>query len=351
MSTGQDMEKMVARLRSLSEHTTKIVDAQVGQTPKTLVWTKNKAKLYRYEHTSDTPIKLKTPLLIVYALVNKPFVLDLLPGRSFIEYLVKQGVDVYLLDWGSPGPEDKRLRFDDLAMEYLPRAVRQVLKTSNTEHLNILGYCLGGVLTTLYVATHPDAPLNSVILLATPIDFSHVDLFSSWLDPRYQDIDKLVDTMGNVPAEFVAVGTKLLKPYLSFVGTYQNLWENAEDEKFVEMWGAMNRWIEESVPFAGEAFRQWIKDFYHSNKLINDQLVIAGQPVRLSNIKFPILNIAAEADHLVQFSQTQPTLDKVGSTEKEFVIMPGGHIGLVTGRKAVKNLWPKVMDWLAKHSD
>ena len=133
------------------------------------------------------------------------------------------------------------------------------------EHLNILGYCLGGVLTTLYVATHSDAPLNSVILLATPIDFSHVDLFSSWLDPRYQDIDKLVDTMGNVPAEFVGVGTKLLKPYLSFVGTYQNLWENAEDEKFV--------------------------------------------------------------------------------------IMPGGHIGLVTSRKAVKNLWPKVVDWLAKHSD
>ena len=122
MSTGQDMEKMVARLRSLSEHTTKIVDAQVGQTPKTLVWTKNKAKLYRYEHTSDTPIKLKTPLLIVYALVNKPFVLDLLPGRSFIEYLVKQGVDVYLLDWGIPGPEDKRLRFDDLVMEYLPHS-------------------------------------------------------------------------------------------------------------------------------------------------------------------------------------------------------------------------------------
>ncbi|TMD22645.1 MAG: alpha/beta fold hydrolase, partial [Chloroflexi bacterium] len=228
---------------------------------------------------------------------------------------------------------------------------RQVLKTSKAKHLNILGYCLGGVLTTLYVATHPDAPLNSVILLAAPIDFSHVDLFSSWLDPRYQDIDKLVDTMGNVPAEFVGVGTKLLKPYLSFVGTYQNLWENAEDEKFVETWGAMNRWIEESVPFPGEAFRQWIKDFYHSNKLINDQLVIAGQQVRLSNIKFPILNIAAEADHLVQFSQTQPTLDKVGSTEKEFVIMPGGHIGLVTSRKAVKNLWPKVVDWLAKHSD
>ena len=113
----------------------------------------------------------------------------------------------------------------------------------------------------------------------------------------------------------------------------------------------MNRWIEESVPFPGEAFRQWIKDFYHSNKLINDQLVIAGQQVRLSNIKFPILNIAAEADHLVQLSQTQPTLNKVGSTEKEFVIMPGGHIGLVTSRKAVKNLWPKVVDWLAKHSD
>ena len=140
-------------------------------------------------------------------------------------------MDVYLLDWGTPGPEDKRLRFDDLVMEYLPRAVRQVLKTSKAKHLNILGYCLGGVLTTLYVATHPDAPLKSVILLAAPIDFSHVDLFSSWLDPRYQDIDKLVDTMGNVPAEFVGVGTKLLKPLLTYVTILYNIELSTQSKK------------------------------------------------------------------------------------------------------------------------
>jgi polyhydroxyalkanoate synthase len=340
---------MAARMRGLQEQAEKILNPRVGQTPKTLVWTKNKARLYRYDRPADAPIAIKTPFLLVYALVNRPYVLDLIPERSFVGYLVRQGIDVYLLDWGIPGPEDKEIRFDDLVMDYMPRAVRQVLKRSGTARLNLLGYCLGGVITTLYAATHPQAPLCSLVLLATPIDFEEGDLLGQWLSEQHYDVDRVVDTLGNVPADLIKGGTKLLKPYFSFAGTYQNLWENASDPKFVENWGAMNQWIEDSVPFPGEAFRQWVKEFYQSNKLVKGELELGGQRVKMTNISFPLLHIVAEEDHLVPFAQTRRTVELVGSEEKESVVMPGGHIGLVMGRKAATSLWPKVVDWLCKH--
>lgn len=172
MNMQQEIQPLAGRLRSRKEPSVMGLTQSVGQTPRTLIWTKNKARLYRYVRPAQASVTYRTPLLMVYALINKPYILDLLPGRSLIEYLVNKGVDVYLLDWGIPGPEDQWLRFDDLVIEYLPRMVREVLRTSGEEHLHMLGYCIGGILTTLYAATHPEAPLGSLILLCsrTPIE-------------------------------------------------------------------------------------------------------------------------------------------------------------------------------------
>ncbi len=328
------------------ERTGTVLPPGVGQTPRTLLWTKNKARLYRYNRSVEAPVKYRTPLLMVYALINKPYILDLLPQRSLIEYLVKHGVDVYLLDWGIPGPEDRRLRFDDLVIEYLPRAIQQVLKRSGEDHLNLFGYCIGGILITLYIATHVDGPLNSLILLATPIDFSDAGILSTWLSPRYFDVDKLVDTMGNVPPGVILGGASLLH----LVGAPAMFRERIEDERFLEVWSALSFWGVDGVPFPGEAFRQWIKDFYQDNKLITNRFMLAGQRVYLSNITTPLMSIAAEADHLIPLQQIKPTLEAVGSTEKELYILPGSHFGLVTSPRAVHELWPRVVNWLAKHS-
>ena len=319
---------------------------QVGQTPRTLIWKKNKARLYRYNRSIETPVKYRTPLLMVYALINKPYILDLLPGRSFIEYLVKQGVDIYLLDWGTPGPEDEQLRFDHLVMRYLPRAIHQVLETSSENHLNLFGYCIGGVLITLYAATHPNAPLNSIILLATPIDFSHTGILGPWFAPRSFDVDQLVDTMGNIPLAFITSGASLLHTFAA-PAMFE---ERIGDKRSLEVWSALSLWGMDGVPFPGEAFRQWIKDFYQRNKLINDQLTIAGQHVHLSNITTPLMSIAAESDHLIPLPQIKPTLEAVSSSEKELFILPGSHFGLVTSPRAIHDLWPRVLNWLAKHS-
>lgn len=323
-----------------------MLSPKVGQTPRTLIWTKKKAQLYRYDRPAQVPLQYKTPLLIVYALINKPYILDLIPQRSFIGYMVNRGIDVYLLDWGIPGPEDKHLRFDDLVMEYLPQVVQQVLKTSGGERLHILGYCIGGILTTLYAAMHPDAPLSSMVLLATPADFSNADVLGTWLNSRSFDVDKLVDAMGNIPPAFIFAGARLL----SLVGAPAMFEEFAKDEQASSVWPGIGLWAMDGVPFPGEAFRQMVKDFYQSNKLINDQLTLAGKPVHLSNITIPILNVCAQEDHLVPLSQIKPLLKKVSSTEKELVIVPGSHFALVIGQQAVRNLWPRELDWIARYS-
>ncbi len=323
-----------------------MLSPKVGQTPRTLLWTKNKAQLYRYDRPAQVPIQYRTPLLIVYALINKPYILDLIPQRSFVSYMVNKGIDVYLLDWGIPGPEDEHLCFDDLVVEYLPPVVHQVLKVSGEERLHMLGYCIGGILAMLYVALHPDAPLSSMILLATPVDFSPADVLGIWLHPRSFDVDKLVDAMGNIPPAFIFAGARLL----SLAGATAMFEEFATDEQGSAVWQAISLWATDGVPFPGEAFRHWVKDFYQSNKLINDQLTLARKTVYLSNIAIPILNIGAQEDHLVPPSQIKPLFKKVSSTEKEMVIVPGSHFALAIGQEAVHNLWPRELDWLARHS-
>jgi polyhydroxyalkanoate synthase len=317
----------------------------IGQSPKRLIWTKNKARLYRYEHTIDNPIVYQTPLLIVYALINKPYILDLLPERSFIAYLVKHGVDVYLLDWGTPGPEDQELCFDDLVMKYLPRAIRQVLKTSGQSRVNLFGYYIGGVLNMLYAAMYPNAPLCSIILLATPVDFSDAGLLGSWLNARFFDADRLVGAMGNVHPAFITGGAMLVNA----VGNPSLLPVKDKDERFLEVWIALWFWGIDGIPFPGEAFRQWIRDFYQGNKLINNHLLLAGRCVLLSQITAPLMTIAAEEDILVPLQQVKSALQAVSSAERELVTLPGSHFALMAGSRAANDLWPRVVDWIAQH--
>ena len=260
--------------------------------------------------------------------------------------MVNRGIDIYVLDWGIAGPQEKSLRFDDLVMEYLPHVVHQVLEASGEERLHILGFCIGGILATLYAALYPDAPLSTMILLATPIDFSEAGVLGTWLHPRSFDVDQLVEAMGNIPAALIFAGARLL----SLVVAPALVEEFATDERASEIWQAISLWALDGVPFPGEAFRQLVKDFYQSNKLITDQLTLAGKPVHLSNITVPILNVSAQEDHLIPLSQIEPLFKKVSSTEKELVIVPGSHSALATGQQAVRTLWPREWDWLARHS-
>jgi polyhydroxyalkanoate synthase len=342
----QELDKAWRRNEAVVKHALRPGTVAVGQTPKETIWTFNKAKLYRYHQANQ---RHGTPLLLVYALINRPYILDLTPGNSLVEYLVGEGYDVYMLDWGCPGEEDADLRLDDYVLGYIHRAAQQVLKTAGHSQLSLLGYCQGGTLSTMYASVHPEVVKN-LILLTTPIDFSDAGMYTAWLAPKHFDVDRLADVMGLIPAGMMDLGAKMLKPMQNFYGPYVTLLDRLDDETFVAGWRVMDQWVNDGVDFPGAAYKQWVKQFYQGNQLIQNQLSLGGRPVRLSAISASLLNVYAELDHICQPCQSKPLMDKVSSTDKTLLGVKAGHVGVVAGRAARKNFFPKLEAWLAERS-
>jgi polyhydroxyalkanoate synthase subunit PhaC len=327
-------------------------NAKIAQTPKEVIWTLNKAKLYRYIPVAPPEQHRKTPLLLVFAIMNRPHVLDLRPGHSFVEYMLRKGHDVYLLDWGAPGPEDRNLKFDDYTLEYLPRAVRKVKSVSGADQFNMLGWCLGALISTMYAALRPDDGLKNLALLTAPLDFKDKTAggFARWSSDQQFNADRIVEAFGNVPGELIDYGAKALKPVENFVGTYLNLWDNISNPKVVESWHAMNTWVRDIIPMAGAAYRQLINEFYKENRLMEGTLRLRGEPVDLARLTANVLNVIAEADHITPPCQSEGVLGKIGSRDKEVFRVRGGHIGIMAGSGAERTTWPHIEGWLAARS-
>jgi len=332
----------------------KVVTSKVpiAQTPKELVWTLNKAKLYRYVPVVPREKRHPTPLLLVFALMNRPYILDLRPGHSFVEFMVKSGYDLYLLDWGSPGPEDKNLKFDDYTLDYMPRAIRKMKAISGSEEFSLLGWCIGAILTTVYAALRAKDGLRNLILLTAPLDYSDKDgiTFARWVDERYFDVEKVLAAFGNMPGEMIDYGAKALKPVENYIGNYLKLWDNIENPQVVESWQAMNTWVTDNVPLAGGAFRQLVVDLYRNDRLMRGEWVIRGERVDLSQIRANLLTVIAEGDHITPPCQSAGIISKVSSKDKELFRTPGGHIGIMAGSGADKRTWPYIDGWLGPRS-
>jgi polyhydroxyalkanoate synthase subunit PhaC len=339
------------RLRTLTRVMT--THAAIAQTPKELIWTLNKAKLFRYTPVLPAEKRRTIPLLLVFALMNRPYILDLRPGHSFVEYMVNQGYDVYLLDWGAPGPEDKNLKFDDYTLDYMPRAIRKMKVISGSEEFSLLGWCIGAILTSIYSALRADDGLRNLILLTAPLDFSNKQAltFAKWVDERYFDIDKVLGTFGNMPGEMIDYGAKALKPVENYISNYCKLWDNLDDPRVVEAWHAMNTWVTDNVPLAGGAFRQLIVDLYRHDRLMRGELIIRGERVDLTRIRANLLTVIAEGDHITPACQSEPIMGKVSSADKELFRIAGGHIGIMAGSGASKYTWPHINNWLAARSE
>jgi polyhydroxyalkanoate synthase len=350
VTVGQFMA-MQEKLQTLSKVLT--TRAPIAQTPKEVIWTLNKAKLYRYVPVLPEEQLHPVPFLLVFALMNRPYILDLRPGHSFVEFMLHRGYDVYLLDWGTPGIEDKDLKFDDYCLEYMPRAVRKMKEVSGASEFSLLGWCIGAILCTIYAALRPDDGLRNLILLTAPLDFSNKEsiTFARWVDERYFDIDKVLGTFGNMPPEMIEYGAKALKPVENYIGNYLRLWDNLDNPQVIDAWHAMNTWVTDNIPLAGGAFRQLIVDLYRNNRLIEGTMTIRGERVDLSHLKAKLLTVIAEADHITPPCQTETVMTKVGSTDKTLMRIPGGHIGIMAGSGASKRTWPQIDNWLAQRSE
>lgn len=348
-SSGALWERMNEMTRNMVRATT--TRAPIACTPRQAVWTLNKATLWRYTPVVPAEERHPVPLLLIFALMNRPAILDLRPGNSFVEWMVQRGYDVYLLDWGAPGPEDSELGFEDYVLEYMPRAIRRIRAVSGSEQVSVLGWCIGALLSTLYAALRPDG-LENLILLTAPLDFSRKEeiALARMTDERYLDVDLLLKAHGNMPGELIDYGAKMLKPVENFVGSWLTLLDNLDKKKVVDSWHAMSTWVNDGIPMAARTYRQLITDFYRENRLVKGTMTLRGEKVDLANVVANLLVVTADEDHITPPCQSEGVVQQVGSADKEVLRVAGGHIGIMAGSGASKLTWPKIDAWLGARS-
>lgn len=321
-------------------------DAPIGTTPRDVVWTHRRTTLYRYRSEDR---RHAVPVLLVFALINRPAIFDLSPGRSFVEFLLEEGFDVFLLDWGEPEEEDADMGLDSYVCDELHWGVRETLREAGADELSLLGWCIGGTLAAMYCALHDDARVRNLLLLTTPVD-TDGSLYATWVRPL--DADLVADALPVLPGAMVDWANKLMKPVTNWWTTYRRLWDGVlEGTAKKEAYQPMARWVADNPPFPARAYRQWIRWMYQENRLVDGTLRLRGERVDLGAIDQNLLVITAGADHIAPRHGTEPILGLVGSHDVEHLARDGGHIGLMAGSKARTEIWPEIASWLEPRSE
>jgi polyhydroxyalkanoate synthase len=317
-----------------------------GLTPKDVVWERDRATLWRYR--SDA-VRYGPPLLIVFSLISRSYILDLAPGNSFVERLRDEGFDVYLLDWGVPEDRDADNGFEDYVDRYLPSAIDAVQEVSGSEDVALVGYCFGGVLSLLAAAAHPDLPVSSLTTIATPVDFTHLGMLAEIVGRSDMNVEDLLDDDGNVPADVLRQSFRILKP-TSELAQYANLLDNLWNDEHVQAHQLMTGWTADHVPFPGRLAQQCVDMLVRENGFLGDRVRVGGRRVHLSDITVPVLNVVAAKDHIVPPEAARPVSGLVGSAQKDELLLQAGHIGLAVGRHAQKVTIPQIAEFLRAHS-
>ncbi|MBU0567324.1 class III poly(R)-hydroxyalkanoic acid synthase subunit PhaC [bacterium] len=342
----KEMSELNIKLLKAAETLTEIEEIDVGTAPKELVYETDKVKLYHYKQ--EGKVTCPIPVVMVYALVNRYYMLDLQPNRSIVRNLLQHGMDLYIIDWGYPTNADRYLTMDDYVNGYLDDCVDYVSKSTGHEKINLMGICQGGTFSAMYSAIYPEKVQN-LVTLVTPIDFStNEGLLFNWA--KNLNVDALVDCYGVIPGDFLNAGFLMLMPFTLNITKYMGMLDLMQDKEHLLNFIRMEKWIFDSPAQAGECLRQFVKDLYQENKLVKGELVIGEKRVDLKKVTAPLLNIYAIADHIVPPVSTKPLNDLVGSTDKELYEFKGGHIGVFVGSKSQKELAPSISKWLHDRS-
>jgi polyhydroxyalkanoate synthase len=345
---NRDVERSILRARNGIRYVRGTHRPALGATPKEVVWKRDKAELWRYKGGDR---RYGPPVVIVHSLVSRSYILDLRPGNSTVEYLTNAGLDVFMLDWGVPDELDAENDLDRYVDWYLPRALDAAREASGHEEVTLAGYCLGGVIATLYAAGHEDASVRNLILMATPVDYSEMGAMVALLREGRLDPEALIDDTGNVPADALYSGFYMLAPTVE-VAQKATLLENLWNDEFVEGFQAMATWSRDHVPFPGAAFRQLVDLLVRQNILMTGSMPLGGRRIDLARVQGNVLNAMAERDNVVPPAAVEPVMQLVGDpSRREELRLPGGHVTFGTGRSAFKHTMPKLAGWIIDHSD
>ena len=339
---GKLQRKLGAGLQTLRN----LDEVHFGVTERGEVWRDGKVVLYRYRGVR-TPTA-KVPMLVCYALVNRPYMVDLQADRSLVKGLLERGEDVYIIDWGYPDRSDKYLNLEDYIERFLGGAVDYLRKTHRLDAVNLVGICQGGVFSLCYAALNP-AKVRNLVTMVTPVDFHTSDnMLSNW--NREIDVDLLVDTLGNIPADMMNLTYLMLKPWRLFAQKYVGMVDILDDKKAMEDFLRMEKWIFDSPDQAGEAFREFNTQFFQRNGFVKGGVRIGDRDVHLGLVEMPILNIFAEQDHLVPPDASRVLRDLAGTDDYTELSFKGGHIGIYVSGRAQQQVPDTIHDWLTKRS-
>jgi polyhydroxyalkanoate synthase len=321
----------------------KDLNYQVAQTPSDIVYQEDKVSLYHYKPTVSNEQLHKTPVLIIYALINRYIMLDLEPDRSFIQNLLDQGLDVYLLDWGYPTSADRYLGLDDYVNGYMNNAVDIICERHHCVAINLVGICMGGSLAVMYAAIHQDK-IKNLATFATPIDADIDDaILFTWA--KALDVDKINDVFGNLPGDMANILYLLAIP-VGTVDRYVQFFNKTENIEFVNTFMRLEKWSYDSPDMAGEAFKDFIGGVIQKNLLIKNQLEIGEHVVNLKNITCPLFNVYGTYDHLVPPASAKALSDAVGSKDVTTHEYKTGHIGMFVGKWSKNTVCPQVAQWI-----
>lgn len=320
--------------------------ASVGQTPHEVI---RETRSYRLVHYQQMVNKTaRTPILVVYALINRSYVLDLQEDKSWIKSLLSQGFDVYLVDWKTPTMVDKYDSFDDYVNIYIDDCVDTVLQKNRVDKLTLHGYCMGASMSIMYTTLHEEKVRNLATI--APVVDTEKDTTVIGNLAKHMDVDKMLATIGNLPSEQLYACYSVLKPFKQGVNKYYNLVQNIDNQQFVQNFLRIEKWLYDTPPIAGETFREWISDIYQKNLLVKNEFKLGDEIIDLSRIKVPLLNIIADEDHLVSPQCSAPLSDVISSTDKRLMRFHTGHVGLIASLYSQNNVLPKVGQWLKARS-
>jgi polyhydroxyalkanoate synthase subunit PhaC len=344
----REIERTAFRARNGVRYVTGAEWAPVGPTPSDVVWRQGKAHLRRYRR--DGPARLGPPVVAFLGLVSRSYVLDLWKGNSFVQRLMDAGFDAFVLDWGEPDEEDADNSLETYVEVLLPRALDAVRRETGSDDVNVIGYCMGGDLAVLGLAAEPDLPVRNLVTMAMPLDFRHMGPLADALRDGRIEIDAVLDETGNVPAGVVESFFKIRKPTSDLV-QYANLWQNLWNDEYMEGYQAMGRWVREQVPIAGAAARQVAEQWLRDNAFCTDSLRLGGRRVSLADIHTPTLAVIATRDDIVFERAAAPVTDLLSGTQVDVLRLDAGHASLTSGRTAAKVTVPRIIEWLADHSE
>lgn len=339
---AEDLEKGKFRFQKAKEVLLQPLETEIATTPFEVVYKEDRVNLKHYSPVNGD--RIKTPLLIVYALINRETMLDLQPERSVLQTFLNEGIDVYMVDWGYPTQKDKFLTIDDHVNGYMDNIVDFIRTRHNLGSINLMGICMGGTFCVIYSALYPEK-IKNLVTTVTPTNFDTDEgLLHIWM--KDLDVDRLVDAMGNIPGDFMNFGFLLLNPARLMIDKYVGFLKNMDNKSFVENFVRMEKWIFDSPDLPGETFRQFVKDLYQNNLLIKNELVVGDRRVNLRNLTMPLLNFYGSFDHLVPPGACELLTSVVGSSDSEDVRLDTGHIGIYVSAKTQKEFAPKIVKWL-----